>query len=411
MATSFGGRSLPSPGRALRRLGPAFVLAAATIGPGTITVYSISGASFGYDLLWVFPLAGLFAVVYVEMLARFGIVSDRTLWGAVRERYGRGAAVLGGLFGVATALGFQTGNVVGAGLGGQVLTGVSSVTWGTAAAAVAVAFVWLRDLYDRLEALVLALVGVMLFAFVGALAVAGGSPATAAGGLVPSIPGQRAVFLTLVMVATYFSLYGIVYQAYLVDEKGYGVDDLGVATVDATAAMVVLGLLGALVLATAATVLHPAGVVVNSAGAMAEQLRPLAGNAAAVLFGVGLLAASFSSLVANALIGGVLAADGLGYSASFDGRPVKLTATGITAVGWGAGVAPQLLGASPVDTIVLAQAFSVVALPYFGLVALLVCNDRDLLGQFTNDRARNALAVLGYVVTLGIAANFLRSLL
>jgi len=46
---------------ALRRMGPAFVLAA------------------------------VFAVVYVEMLARFGIVSDRTLWGTIREKYGPAA--------------------------------------------------------------------------------------------------------------------------------------------------------------------------------------------------------------------------------------------------------------------------------------------------------------------------------
>lgn len=408
---SLGDVSMPPLGRALRRMGPAFVLAAATLGPGTITVYSLSGSLFGYELLWVFVLAGVFAVVYVEMLARFGIVSDRTLWGAIREKYGPAAAVLGGVFGVATAVGFQTGNVVGVGLGLDVLTGVDSVLWGTVMAAAAVGFVWLRDLYDRLEALVFALIVVMVAGFVGTLAITGFSVGGAAAGLVPSFPSEQAVFITLVMMATYFSLYGIVYQSYLVDEKGYTLDDLGAATFDATAAMVVLGLLGATVLLTSAAVLRPQGIVVDSAAAMARQLRPLAGGGASVLFGVGLFAASFSSLVANALIGGVLLADGLGYPAAFDGRPVKVIATAVTAAGWVAGVAPQLLGADPVDTIVLAQAFSVVGLPYFGLVALVLLNDAGSLGSFTNTRARNAVAVAGYVVTLAIALNFLRSLL
>jgi len=90
---------------------------------------------------------------------------------------------------------------------------------------------------------------------------------------------------------------------------------------------------------------------------------------------------------------------------------VKVIATGVTAVGWITGIAPQLFGADPVDTIVLAQAFSVVGLPYFGLVALLLLNDSAYVGRFTNTRARNVLAAIGYVVTLAIALNFLRSLL
>ncbi len=403
--------SMPPLTEALRRMGPAFILAAATLGPGTITVYSLSGSLFGYQLLWVFVLAGVFAVVYVEMLARFGIVSDRTLWGAIREKYGPAAAILGGVFGGATALGFQTGNVVGVGLGLSVLTGVDSVLWGTVMAAAAIGFIWVRDLYDRLEALVFALIVVMIAGFVGTLAITGFSVSGAAAGLVPSIPSGQAVLITLVMMATYFSLYGVVYQAYLVKEKGYGREDLGAATFDAIAAMVVLGLLGAIILLTSAAVLKPQGIVVDSAAAMARQLRPLAGDAATLLFGVGLVAASFSSLVANALIGGVLLADGLDYSAAFDGLPVKVIATAITAVGWITGIAPQLFGADPVDTIVLAQAFSVVALPYFGLVALLLLNDSEYVGRFTNTRARNVLAAVGYVVTLAIALNFVRSLL
>jgi len=335
---------------ALRRMGPAFVLAA------------------------------VFAVVYVEMLARFGIVSDRTLWGAIREKYGPAAAILGGLFGGLTALGFQTGNVVGVGLGLSVLTGVDSVLWGSVMAAVTIGFIWVRNLYDRLEALVFVLIVVMIAGFVGTLAVTGFSASGALAGLVPSFPSQQALFITLVMMATYFSLYGIVYQAYLVEEKGYDREDLGVATFDAVAAM-------------------------------ARQLQPLAGNAASVLFGLGLFAASLSSLVANALIGGVLLADGLDYSAAFDGRPVKITATAITAIGWIAGVAPQLFGADPVNMIVLAQAFSVVGLPYSGLVALVLLNDSEYVGGLTNTRARNLLAAVGYVVTLAIALNFLRSLL
>jgi len=392
----------------LRRVGPAFVLAAAVIGPGTVVVYSIAGAVHGYQLLWVFPVAGIFAAVYVEMFARFGIVSDVTLWSAVRDRYGVSAAVLGGVVGGATAMGYQTGNVLGVGVGMELLTGVTATAWGTALVAVGIGFIWLRDLYRWLETLILVLVAVMLVGFAGSLALAGLDAGAAAGGLVPSLPGDGTVFLVLVMMATYFSMYGAVYQSYLVGEKGYLEDETRLAGFDAVAAMAVLGLLGMLVLLTAATVLDPEAASGITPATLATQLEPFAGEYAFVLFGVGLFAASFSSLVANALIGGVLLADGLGYDASFDGKPVKVTASVLTLAGWSAGFLPQLVGTSSLDTIVLAQAFSVIALPYFGAVGLVLLNDSAEVGSFTNSRLQNGVAIIGYLLVVGMAVVFLR---
>ncbi len=391
----------------LRRIGPAFVLAAAIIGPGTVVVYSIAGAVHGYELLWVFPVAGVFAGVYVEMFARFGIASDATLWSAVRDRYGVTAAALGGVVGAATAMGYQTGNVLGVGVGMELLTGVTATVWGTALVAVGIGFIWLRDLYRWLETLILVLVAVMLVGFAGSLALAGLDAGAAAGGLVPSLPGDGTVFLVLVMMATYFSMYGAVYQSYLVGEKGYIEEETRLASFDAVAAMAVLGVLGMLVLLTAATVLDPEAAGDITPATLATQLEPFAGEYASVLFGVGLFAASFSSLVANALIGGVLLADGLGYNASFDGKPVKITASVLTLAGWSAGFLPQIVGTSPLDTIVLAQAFSVIALPYFGAVGLVLLNDRAEVGGLTNSRLQNGVAVVGYLLVVGMAVVFL----
>ena len=402
---SIGEKSLPW--SALRRVGPAFVLAAAVIGPGTVVVYSIAGAVHGYELLWVFPVAGVFAAVYVEMFARFGIASDVTLWSAVRDRYGVPAAALGGVVGGATAMGYQTGNVLGVGVGMELLTGVTATVWGTGLVVVGIGFIWLRDLYRWLEALVLVLVAVMLVGFAGSLVLAGLDAGAAAGGLVPSLPGDGTVFLVLVMMATYFSMYGAVYQSYLVGEKGYIKEEARLAGFDAVAAMAVLGVLGMLVLLTAATVLDPEAAGDITPATLATQLEPFAGEYAFVLFGVGLLAASFSSLVANALIGGVLLADGLGYDASFDGKPVKVTASVLTVAGWSAGFLPQLVGTSPLDTIVLAQAFSVIALPYFGAVGLVLLNDTTEVGSFTNSRLQNGVAIVGYLLVVGMAVVFL----
>ena len=91
----------PPPGAGLAALGlPAFLTVA---GPGIlaglsdddpagITTYSIMGARFGYELLWVLLLATGALVVFHELAARIGLVTGEGLLALVRERYGGWAA-------------------------------------------------------------------------------------------------------------------------------------------------------------------------------------------------------------------------------------------------------------------------------------------------------------------------------
>jgi NRAMP (natural resistance-associated macrophage protein)-like metal ion transporter len=401
----------PSLRRALQRLGPTFVVGAAIIGPGSVTLSSIAGSQFGYGLLWVLALSGLFAVVYVEMGARFGIVSERTFLGTVQHRYGRGVAVAVSILLGAVILGASTGNILGASIALEVLTGVDPVIWGTVVAAVTVAFVWLRDIYQRLEVVVLLLVGVMLVSFVGTATLTGFSPSRAATGLVPSVPSQAALVIAVAIVASYFNLATPIVQSYLVREKGYDRTDLGTAAYDSVAGYAVVGLLLVAILVVAAEVLGPQGVVVDSAAAMARQLEPLVGSNASLLFGLGLLGASLSSVVATSLTGAVTVADGLGYEWRMDCRPTKAIATAAVTGAWALSIGAQLLGRNPVDTLVLAQVSLVVGTPVFGALLLVVLNDEDAVAGFTNTLPRNVLAVLGYLLGLGVVVALLSSFL
>ena len=57
------------------RFGPALLVTAAFIGPGTVFTASSAGAEFGFALLWAIAFAILAAVVLQEMAARLGIVT------------------------------------------------------------------------------------------------------------------------------------------------------------------------------------------------------------------------------------------------------------------------------------------------------------------------------------------------
>ena len=51
----------------VRQLGPGVLVAAAFIGPGTVTACTLAGANFGYALLWALVFATLATIILQEM--------------------------------------------------------------------------------------------------------------------------------------------------------------------------------------------------------------------------------------------------------------------------------------------------------------------------------------------------------
>ena len=63
----------------LSSIGPGSVVAAAFIGPGTITMCSISGAKFGYSLIWAL-FVSIFITIIIQLTAvRIGVVTRKSL--------------------------------------------------------------------------------------------------------------------------------------------------------------------------------------------------------------------------------------------------------------------------------------------------------------------------------------------
>ena len=71
----------------ISKIGPGAIVAAAFIGPGTITVCSIAGSSFGYTLLWAIFLSLVIALILQEMSIRVGIISKKGLTELIRTEF------------------------------------------------------------------------------------------------------------------------------------------------------------------------------------------------------------------------------------------------------------------------------------------------------------------------------------
>ncbi len=114
--------------------GPGVLIAAAFIGPGTVTACTKAGAQYGYALLWAMVLSIIATIVLQEMAARIGLVTGKGLAAVIREH---SYSKVGKLFAVvlilsAIAIGnaaYEAGNISGGVLGIEAL-GVSGSVGG-----------------------------------------------------------------------------------------------------------------------------------------------------------------------------------------------------------------------------------------------------------------------------------------
>src|SRR4051794_31594120 len=75
-------------------VGPGVLAGPSDDDPAGIATYSILGAKYGYELLWVLTLSTLALIVFHELGVRLGIVTGKGLLTLVREHYGGRAATL-----------------------------------------------------------------------------------------------------------------------------------------------------------------------------------------------------------------------------------------------------------------------------------------------------------------------------
>jgi len=378
---------------------PGVLTAAIVFGPSKITITSKMGAMYSYNLLWLVVVAIFFMIIYVNMASRIGLATDDSLLVAIRKRYGKWASgLIGfGIFMVATS--FQAGNSIGVGLSIAEASGTPMAPWIILFNAIGIALLFFRNFYKVLERLMIAIVMLMLFAFITTMFLAKPSVSGVVSGLVPEVP-EGSLGLLIAFFASCFSVVGAFYQTYLIQARKKASPTLDISSSRGTGGMIVLGLMCVVVITCAAAVLHEQHIAVNKASDMAKALEPLFGSAASYLFLIGLFGASFSSVVGNATIGGTLLSDGLGYGSSLDSKVVKVLIAAVMVIGSVIAIGYEK---PPLEMIVLAQSVTIFLVPFIAIVMYLLSNNRELMGQYTNSPFVRIAGLVGLIVLIVLA--------
>ena len=106
----------------LPKVGPAFLVTAAFIGPGTVITASMAGANYGLTLIWALLFAMIATLVLQEMAARLGIITQQGLGENIRQAisqpFWRTITIVLVVSAIVVGNGaYQSGNISGASLG------------------------------------------------------------------------------------------------------------------------------------------------------------------------------------------------------------------------------------------------------------------------------------------------------
>ena len=390
-------------------MGPGLIVMVGDNDAGGVSTYSQAGQDYGTSLLWVLLLLIPVLIVNQEMVIRLGAVTGVGHARLINERFGRfwGWFSVGDLFilnfltivtefiGVSLALGYL-------GVGRYVAVPVAAV------ALVAITSTgsfrsWERFMYVFVVAnfLVVPLL-VMAHPHLGQIVHHTFSPGIAGGA------SSSAVLLIIAIVGTTVAPWQLFFQQSNIIDKRITPRWINYERVDTVigAFVVVIGA-GALiaVCAFAFAGSHYFGRF-EDAGSVATQLDRTLGSAAGVCYAVVLLNASLIGAAAVTLSTSYAFGDVFGAKHSLNRGPLdaKLFYASFTLmVAAAAGIV--LIPGAPLGLITTSvQALAGVLLPSATVFLLLLCNDRAVLGPWSNPPWLNAVAsvIIGVLVELSL---------
>ena len=382
-------------------LGPAFIAAVAYIDPGNFATNIAGGAKYGYLLCWVVVSANLMAMLVQTLSAKLGIATGRNLPETCRDNFRRPVSFGLWLQAEAIAMATDLAEVLGAALGLNLLFGMPLFPAGLLAGAGAFAILALQRYgFRRLEAVIAALVGVIVVAFAFEVFLAKPSPAeTVKHIFVPGFEGTESVLIAAGILGATVMPHVVYLHSALTQNRVVGRDEAEkeriqrFERIDVIIAMTIAGFVNLSMLTIAAAVFF--GLGIESIEDAYSSFETELGGGAAALFGIALLASGFSSSSIGTMSGQVV-------MQGFIQRQIPLfLRRAITLL-------PALIvlaiGVDPSRALVISQVVLSFGIP-FALVPLVIFTSRrDLMGSLVNTRLTNvaAWAIAAVIICLNV---------
>ena len=378
--------------RVLAAMGPGMVAALAGADAGGVATYSSAGAFFGYGQLWTVPVMCLLLIVAQETAARMGCVTGKGFASLIREQFGvrlSAFAMLSLLISNTTVTLSEFAGIA-SGFG---LFGVPAIV-SVPIAALAIWMLTMSGSYHRIEKILLAISCVFVTYVVAGVMVGPDWGDALNATIVPRFSTDPKYFSVLVAnIGTTIAPWMIFLAQSNVVEKNAHAEDLPYQRIDTVTGSVVASAISWFIILTTGAVLFPAGIQVNSAEDAALALQPLVGEYATLLFGAGLIGASFLAACVLPGITSSAICEAFGWERGADRswQEAPVYRGIITAVIIFSAVVVVLPNVDLFGIMMLAQVINGILLPVLLIFMVLIASDRHVMGEHANSRIWNAL--------------------
>jgi manganese transport protein len=294
----------------LKYIGPGFLVTVGFIDPGNWAANVAAGSAYGYTLLWMVTLSTVMLIILQHNAAHLGIVSGLCLAEASTKFFGKwtGRILLTSsmLASVATAL----AEILGAAIGLNMLFRTPLVI-GATLSAVLVVWMLLSNSYRKLEKWIIGFVSLIGLSFIFELVVVKLQWSEAfKGWLVPSIPSGSIPIIMSVLGAVVMP-HNLYLHSEIIQSRQWNLEgeevinkQLKFEFADTLTAMIIGWAINSAIILISASVFYSHGIVVTELSQAQATLKPLVGDAAAIIFALALILAGFSSSVTAAMAGG-----------------------------------------------------------------------------------------------------------
>ena len=395
-------------------IGPGFIITSAFIGPGTITLCTLSGIDFGYSLIWCIVFSIIATSYLQELSARIGVISRLGLGDIFKSSPNN---LIKNVFFVFVFLSlfignsaYESGNISGTVMGIETFTGSGMVhilgneinVLSVLVALILISII-IYGSYNLFEKALVGLVFTMSITFIVTAILSKPDLREIFNGLIPRINEGNFIYV-IGLIGTTVVPYNLFLHSYVAKKKWKSEKEYKSSIIDTCFSIFIGGVISTAIIITSA---GARGLIdgneVKNAIDIGRQLSPFLGDFSKYFISIGLLSAGMTSSITAPVATSYALSSIFNYKPEWKDKSFKLVSVVVIIIG----SVSSSISYNPIYIIKLAQFINGLFLPIIGISLLWAVNQSTFLGKNVNTRSYNGIGILIIILSVFIS---LRSL-
>lgn len=388
---------------------PGIITGAADNDPSGISTYSMAGAQFGYGLNWLMVIATPMLIAVEAMCARLADVKKKGLAAIIKEHYPRPVVFVSVIFLVVANIVTIGADFSGMSAAVSLLTGIDSFLYVLIIAGV----IWAMIFFANYKLVQKYLLWLVLFSLAYIFAAFLAKPnwlLVIKQTFIPQIILSYGFFAaSLALLGTTITPYLFFWQASEEVEEKFPKrlllsrakqEDKIVAP-----GFIASNIISIFIMIATGTVLYSHGITdIGDASQAAAALEPLAGPFARFFFAIGLLGAGFLAVPVLITTTAYAIAETFGWRDSLSDK-INRAKGFYTVIGFAIliGIFIAFIGIDPIKALFYSQVLTGILTPFLLLLILLLCNNKKIMGVYTNRWFDNTFGFMAFFFMVAAA--------